>query len=217
MTEQHIHTHSPFHTVEDFISPANCEKIIAELGIKVPSNDEDGKPLKHERILNDPDMVALIKNALHEQASDIQTRYKGLVKHMETPHFQQYFENPKRPCEPHGCESSKYVRKKWVKTKDIDLVAYVWLKDYGGGVPLDPRHEVYGGKLEFPAYNFSLIPQRGTMVMFPAGPHFITAISPILVGSLEQIKFSLKITEPTGSHWLYQPSNFPGTYTDWFE
>lgn len=211
------YTHSPFHVVEDFISPANCEKLIAELGIKTPSIDENGEPLKHERIINDPDIVALFQNAIFEQTNDIQERYKGLVKHIETPHFQQYFENPKKPSEMHGCENSKYVRKKWVKTKDTDLVAYVWLKDYGSGVPLDPRHEVYGGKLEFPAYNFSLVPQRGTMIIFPGGPHFITAISPILVGSLEQIKFSIKLTETDGSYWFYNPSFFGGDYTDWFQ
>jgi hypothetical protein len=210
-------THSPFHIVEEFISPANCERIIAELGIQVPSTDEEGRPLKNERIITDPALLQLIQGAVYEQTEAIQERYNGLAVSMETPHFQQYFEDPKRPCELHGCESSKYVRKKWVKVKDIDLVAYIWLKDYGSGVPLDPRHEVYGGKLEFPAYNFSLVPQRGTMIMFPAGPHFITAISPILVGSLEQVKFSLKITEHNGAHWLYQPSSFPGTYSDWFQ
>jgi hypothetical protein len=130
--------------------------------------------------------------------------------------FSQYFENPKDPCELHGCENAKFLRKKWVKTKDVDLVGYLWLKDYGGGVPLDPRIEVYGGKLEFPAYNFSLVPQRGTLILFPAGPHFITAISPILVGSLEQVKITVKLKTDDGGLWLYDPKNFPGTYQEWF-
>jgi len=211
------HTHSPFHIVEDFISPANCEKIVAEYGIKVPSLTEDGRPLKNERIIADVELIALLQQNILEHSADIQSRYHALIKGMDKPHFQQYFEDPKHPCELHGCENAKYVRKKWVKVKDVDVVAYVWLKDFGGGVPLDPRHEVYGGKLEFPAYNFSLVPQRGTMVMFPAGPHFISAISPVLVGSLEQIKFSLKLTNSDESMWLYQPERFPGDYTTWFE
>jgi hypothetical protein len=214
MTEK---IHSPFHVVENFISPANCEKLIAELGITAPSISEDGHPIKNERFITAPEQLNLLQDALLEHTADIQTRYHGLIKAMDKPHFQQYFEDPKKPCEPHGCESSKYVRKKWVKVRDIDLVAYLWLKDFGAGIPLDPRFEVYGGKLEFPAYNFSLVPQRGTMVMFPAGPHFITAISPVLVGSLEQIKFSLKLTDAQNGMWLYQPSNFPGEYTDWFQ
>lgn len=214
MTEK---THSPFHVIEDFISPAKCELIITELGITEPSIAEDGQPIKHERFIKDSELHRLIYEAVLENGHAIQDRYHGTIKGMETPVFRQYFENPKTPCEPHGCESSKFMRKKWVKTKDVDLVGYIWLKDYGNGVPLDPRVEVYGGKLEFPAYNFSLVPQRGTMVMFPAGPHFITAVSPVLVGSLEMIKFSLKIVTKEDGLWLYQPSEFPGTYQEWFE
>jgi hypothetical protein len=135
---------------------------------------------------------------------------------MEPPTFSQYFEDPKNPCETHGCENAKFLRKKWVKVKDVDLVGYIWLKDYNGGIPLDPRFEVYGGKLEFPAYDFSLVPQRGTLVLFPAGPHFISAVSPILVGSLEQIKITVKLKANDGNMWIYQPQNFGGTYLDWF-
>jgi len=208
--------HSPFHVVENFISPAKCEKIIAEYGISEPSVDENGHPFKNERLIKDSGWSQLIQEAILEVGQDIQDRYNGTIKGMEVPRFQQYFEDPKKPCEPHGCENSEYVRKKWVKRKDIDLVGYVWLKDYGSGVPLDPRFEVYGGKLEFPAYNFSLVPQRGTMVMFPGGPHFITAVSPVLVGSLEVIKFGIKLTLGEDGIWLYQPENFPGTYQEWF-
>lgn len=210
-------THSPFHVVENFISPANCERLIAEYGISVPSINEAGQPIKNERLLKDQNVLSMIQGAILEQGQAIQDRYNGTIKGMETPHFQQYFENPKAPCEKHGCDNSIYSRKKWVKCKDVDLVGYVWLKDYGSGVPLDPRIEVYGGKLEFPSYNFSLVPQRGTMVMFPGGPHFITAVSPVLVGSLEMVKFSIKLTMDDNGIWLYQPDNFPGTYQEWFE
>lgn len=209
--------HSPFHVVEDFISPATCEKIIAEFGIREPSLDENGNPLKNERLIKDHPITKLIQEAILDAGQDIQDRYNATIKGMEVPRFQQYFENAKKPCEQHGCENSEYVRKKWVKRKDVDVVGYIWLKDYGSGVPLDPRFEVYGGKLEFPAYNFSLVPQRGTMVMFPAGPHFITAVSPVLVGSLEMVKFAIKLTLGDDGIWLYQPENFPGTYQEWFE
>lgn len=209
--------HSPFHVVENFISPANCEKIIAEFGIGEPSLDENGYPLKNERLIKDAGFSRLIQEAILDAGQDIQDRYNATIKGMEVPRFQQYFENAKKPCEPHGCENSEYLRKKWVKRKDVDLVGYIWLKDYGSGVPLDPRFEVYGGKLEFPAYNFSLVPQRGTMVMFPAGPHFITAVSPVLVGSLEMVKFGIKLAIGEDGIWLYQPEDFPGTYQEWFE
>lgn len=216
MSEQ---INSPFFVIEEFFSPSLCEQVIQELGISEPSHDIDGKPIKHERIIT-PEQHQQFLDAVQHQlllhGADIQTRYRGIIKGMDKPVFQQYFENPKNPCELHGCENSKYVRKKWLKVKDVDLVCYVWLKDFGAGVPLDPRFETYGGKLEFPGYNFSLVPQRGTCVIFPAGPHFITAISPVLVGSLEQVKFSLKLTDASGGLWLYDPKNFQGDYTVWF-
>lgn len=210
------HIHSPFLTVEHFISPSVCEQLIGELGISEPSRDEKGNPLKHERILKDPEHAAFFKGLVQAQVGAIEERYNASVTGMEPPVFRQYFEDPAHPCEPHGCENSKFLRKKWVKTKDVDLVGFISLKDYGGGVPLDPRMEVYGGKLEFPAYNFSIVPQRGTLVLYPAGPHFITAISPILVGTMEQIKITVKLKRDSDEMWIYQPSNFPGTYAEWF-
>lgn len=207
---------SPFLTVEHFISPATCERLVSDLGIRQPTTDEVGRVLKNERILRDGEYMQLFKGLVQDQVRTIEERYNGSVVGMEPPVFSQYFEDPKNPCELHGCESSKYLRKKWVKTKDVDLVGYIWLKDYNNGIPLDPRFETYGGKLEFPAYDFSLVPQRGTLVLYPAGPHFITAISPILVGTLEQIKITVKLKNADGGHWIYQPQNFPGSYQEWF-
>ncbi len=206
---------SPFFVIEDAVSPAKCELIIDKLGIQHPSFDENENPLKHERIVTDYELLSYVKDAVLQHRSAIEERYDARLGEIQAPIFQQYFENPKKPCETHGCDNAKYMRRKWVKIKDTDLVAYLWLKDYNSGVPLDPRFEVYGGKLEFPAYDFSLVPTRGTMVIFPGGPHFITAISPVLVGSLEQVKLSLKLDVPSGG-WTYQPDKFPGTYQQWF-
>lgn len=205
-------THSPFHVVENFLSPGQCELIRDEYGVD-PCPEAQTTSLKG----NTP-LVELIRGCVMDQVEAIQARYNVRVVSMETPSVYQYFEDASKPAEAPRCENSRYLRKKWVRTKDVDLVGYIWLKDYCNKVPLDPRHEVYGGKLEFPAYNFSLVPQQGTMVMFPAGPHFITAVSPIMVGSLEQIRFSMKVTvvENDGL-WLYQPKDFPGDFTNWFE
>jgi hypothetical protein len=205
-------THSPFHVVEEFLSPLHCEQILASMALRSPDLSMDGDPLKHERIVP-PEIAASIMNKLQGIGADIEQRYdakitdRGLV-------FQQYWENPKMPAEALGCENSQFLRKKWVKTKDVDLVGFIWLKDYHDSVPLDPRCEVFGGKLEFPAYNFSLIPACGTLVLYPASPHFVTAISHVLLGSLEQIKVSLTLRQ-NGEHWEYKAVKFPGSYQQW--
>lgn len=209
-------TRSPFFVIDDAISPAKCDIIKDQLGIKVPSLDERGFPLKYERLVKDPELVSYLTAPLTDVVGALEERFGGRIEDLETPLFQQYFECPSRPAEVHGCENSRYLRKKWTRVKNVDLVGYLWLKDYNTGVPLDPRYEVYGGKLEFPAYNCSLLPARGTMVLFPAGPHFITATSPILVGSLEVIKVTIKVHTPDGSDWVYDPHQFPGTFTEWF-
>jgi hypothetical protein len=205
---------SPFFVVEEALSPAKCEKLVAELGIRFPNLDEHDKPIKNERIMTEH--ASVVRDVLQPHLGDIEERYDATVKGMETPLFQQFFENPKDPPVGHGCESAKFLRKKWVKVKDIDLVGFIWLKDFNSGVPLDPRFEVYGGKLEFPAYDFSLVPQRGTLVLYPAGPHFITCISPVLIGSLEQVKVTMKLRTTDDGIYLYQPQRFPGTYGEWF-
>lgn len=204
---------SPFLIQQDFLSPLICESIINDIEIQQPDVDRNGDPIKTERHCLQWEQEIIER--FHEVIPDIEARYDATYRRLEKPLFQFYPENAKAPAEKPGCESSQYVRKKWVKTKDVDLVGYVWLKDFNSDVPLDPRHEVLGGKLEFPAYNFSLVPQRGTLVVMPAGPHFINTISPILLGSLYQIKLNINIKTKDGGMWFYQPSNFPGRWSDW--
>jgi hypothetical protein len=204
---------SPFIIRPDFLSPLQCEKILSELGNYAPNYDQEGEPQKVER--HNVEWEQDIIDRFQDLKPEIETRYDCEYRGLEKPLFQSFPENAKIPAEGPGCANSKYVRKRWVKTRDVDLVAYVWLKDFNSNVPLDPRHEVFGGKLEFPAYNFSLVPQRGTLVMFPAGPHFITVISPILLGSLQQIKLTVSMRAKDGGIWFYQPANFPGKWQDW--
>jgi len=208
--------HSPFYIIEELISPAACERLITKYGLSQPSLDENDKPIKYERLLDESDALQ-IGRAMEDHRELIEKHYAGLIGKVPPPTFQQYFEDPTKPCEQHGCENAIFLRKKWVKRKEIDLVGFLWLKSFNSSVPIDPRFEVYGAKIEFPAYDFSLMPSRGTLVLFPAGPHFITATSHCMYGSMEQIKIGLPLTAPDGAPWLYQPAMFGGTWQDWFK
>jgi hypothetical protein len=208
-------SHSPFLIVQDFLSPLLCEKILKDITVKTPDLDINGDPKKseHYNLFWEQEIIERFREVVPELEAQFKAKYRGLEK----PIFQYYPENTKAPAEQPGCENSKYLRKKWVMIKDVDLVGFIWLKDYNENVPLDDSFEVYGGKLEFPVHNFGFQPQRGTLVVFPAGPHFISLISHVLVGDLYQIKLNVGLTEEDGSRWFYQPTNFPGTYQTWLE
>lgn len=180
------------------------------LSLLKPDRDERGWPMKHERHIP-AELAGPMLGKLDAEQPLIEQRYGTTV--VGEPHllFQQYWDNDRAPAEGMGAEGWKYMRKKWTKVKSVDLVGFIWLKDYHDSVPLDPQFEVYGGKLEFPAFNFSLVPTRGTLVLFPATPHFVTATSHVLLGTLEQVKVTMQF-EPG---WQYDPAKFPGTYTDW--
>lgn len=205
--------HSPFIVIQDFLSPLTCENIIDDIEVLSPDTTLDGVPVKTEKynILWEQEIATRFRDIIPSIESQYDCEYRGLEK----PVFQYFPENAKVPAENPGCENAKYVRKKWVVTSDVDLVGFIWLKDFNDTVPLDARYEVFGGKLEFPAFNFSLVPQRGTLVLFPAGPHFISVISPLLLGDLYQIKLRVSIKKTDGNQWFYQPSEFPGTWQEW--
>lgn len=203
---------SPFFIVEECLSPSHCEGLIDDLGLLYPSRDEKGHPLKHERIMKSH--AELFTSILDPHLPLIQERYQARVAGIEIPRFQQFHEDPSIPAEPRQVEAFRYTRKKWMRVRDINLVGFLWLKDFNKGVPLDPRFEVYGGKLELPTFDFSLLPRRGTLVLMPADPHFVTSISPVLVGSLELIKLCFQLETDSGP-WVYERAEFPGTWKQW--
>lgn len=204
---------SPFIIKQNFLSPFLCERIIEDIEVKSPNLDVNGDPIKLERHFLKWEQD--ISERFHELIPDIEQRYDSNYVGLDQPVFQYYPENAKALAENPGCENAKYIRKKWIQYKDVDLVGFIWLKDYNDNIPLDKRHEIMGGKIEFPVHNFSLVPQRGTLVLFPAGPHFITVISPMLVGDLYQIKLNVSMKNKKDGQWLYQPEHHPGTWQDW--
>src|SRR6476646_7252950 len=110
---------SPFLIQQDFLSPMICERILEEIEITQPDTDANGDAIKTERncLALEQDIIERFRDIIPE----IEDRYQAVYRRLERPIFQYYPENAKAPAEPPGCESAKYVRKKWVKVKDVDL------------------------------------------------------------------------------------------------
>lgn len=203
---------SPFLVVQEFISPLECEELISTADTTTPDEDKEGKPIYRasqssavedillERIINDEETIKVI-----EEYYDIQ--YKGL----ERPDIEWF------PTDCVGnklhCENSKYMRKKWLRVHPRDLTGVLFLTDYNDTTPFDDDFEVYGGKLEFPQHRFGFNSQRGTLIIYPSGPHFINHTAKILAGELFQVRFHIVAEEPLE----YDPEKFPGDFTSWFE
>jgi hypothetical protein len=100
-----------------------------------------------------------------------------------------------------------------VRVRDRDLTAVIFLTDHQDKPPFDPEFEVSGGKLEFPQHGFGFNPERGTMVVFPADPHFLHRTAPVKAGELFQIRLHIATKEP----FLYQPDDFPGDFRSWLK
>ncbi len=201
---------SPFLIYQEFLSPKACDQVLDLIKVSAPNLDKEGNPAKMERFHNDAE--DLIYQRFQPLIPEIEAHYGLKYKGTERLLFQYFPEGMPGIAETPHCESSAFVRKKWVKVRDRDLTGILWLKDHQHEPPLDLDTEVYGGKLEFPAYNFSLQPQRGTLILYPAGPHFITATSQVLVGHHYVVRFHIA----ADGIWLYQPSEFGGTWKEWF-
>jgi hypothetical protein len=198
---------SPFIIHQQFISPKLCENIVSDLDFYQPdvdSNDNPIKMIRHhlgiEEILYDN-----IQQIIPEAFDHYNSKYKG-TEHIE---FEYMAEGTLSvPC----CDNSQYIASKWVRTKNRDFTGILFLSEYSDDAPFDSEYEVYGGKLEFPQHGFGFNPERGTLIIFPSGPHFLYANTPIITGDLLQVKFHFAATSP----YLHQPNDFPGDYRSWF-
>ena len=198
---------SPFYVIENFLSPKVCEQLVDSLDLYTPDIDPEGNPIKMYRYKEDAEMT--IFSRLQPIIPTLMTYYNAEYKGTETIQF-EYFAAGIEP-EPH-CENSNYIRRKWTRTKDRDFTGVLFLYDYNDNPPFDTDYECYGGKLEFPQHGFGFNPQRGTLVVYPSGPHFINATAMITAGELIQARIHMATKLP----YLYYPAEFPGDYTTWF-
>ena len=207
-------TKSPFLTFQYLLDSDYCDKIAKAVRVQ-PIFNEDGLPQSNERYVNsvEDEIFSKIQPLVPQIESHYGIKYRG-TEHLL---FQQ-FPATGKPAETPHCENAVFKRKKWIKVKDRDLTAIIWLKDYQESPPFDQTTQVLGGKLEFPVYNFGLQPQKGTMVVYPSNERFISLTTAILVGELQCIR--VHIAGGTGDDglgvWMYQPDKFPGDFRTWF-
>jgi hypothetical protein len=199
---------SPFLAVENFLSGKQCEDIVDNLGFYVPDYDTAGKPIKMSRHHERSESVIYSK---FKQYLPRITEHYG-IEHRGTEHISFEFLAQETFIEP-MCDNSKYINKKWTRVYDRDISCVLFLCDYQDSPPFDSDFEVYGGKLEFIQHGFGFNPQRGTLIVYPSGPHFINATSTILAGDAYQAKFHIAATKP----FVYKPADYPGNYLSWFQ
>lgn len=192
---------SPFFVVEDFLSPLQCDRLISLNKVV-----NGGTCIRH---LNEG-QFSVVSNSLTDYSEQICERYGAELSTDIKLLFQQFEENASRPALSPQVEGWESLRRKWTKTKNIDLVGFIPLKSYCDSLPIDLNFEVYGGKLEMLNFNFSILPERGSLILMPAAPNFIHAISPINFGSFEMVKINCTFTTP----WSFDLSKFSTSIQD---
>lgn len=198
---------SPFLIYQRFLSPLLCEEVIDQLGVTIPDIDPEGNPVPSVRHNNVAEKM--IFERLESIYATVEQYYNIEYRGTEKMFFEWY---PQGSVGKPICDGSDYLQKKWVRTRDRDVTAVLFLTDHRETVPFDPDYEVRGGKLEFPQHGFGFNPERGTLIFYPSTPQFVNAVAPVEAGDLFQVKIHLAAKSP----FLYQPTDFPGNYTVWF-
>lgn len=199
---------SPFYIVDDFLSPLACEEILLQLDFIVPDMNQDDEEVFTSKTHEGAEQIVFER--LLQIIPDIEEHYGLTYRGTERVNFEWFPEGSEG--EAHA-ENSNFLRGKWLRTKQRDLTAVLFLSDYHNDANFDEDYEVYGGKLEFPQHKFGFNPKRGTLVVYPSAPHFINATSKVIVGDLFQARLHIATEEM----FIYQPSDYPGNYTMWFE
>jgi len=198
---------SPFIVHQEFLSPLLCEEVINLMDVTVPDHNKYGDPIPSTR--HNDKAEQFIFERLQQTFRNIERHYSVEYRGTEKMLFEWY---PQGSTGKLACDSSEYMNNKWVRTRDRDITAILFLSDYSESPSFDDYYEVYGGKLEFPNHNFGFNPERGTMVLFPSTPHFLNVNAPVQVGELFQVRIHMATKTP----FLYQPGDFPGNFLSWF-
>lgn len=201
----------PFFLVRNFISPLMCENIITDLGIHrtPPMMSQAGNPKEMLFVnkLNERRLADVFDRYIEELENHFGADYLGT----HSIHFEWYPTGSKVK----NAKSDGYVLDRdnqWVRNKEIDLVGILWLNDYNpNGDTFDESYEAYGGKLEFPNFNISFNPERGSLVVFPTAPNFVYTISDVYGGDMTVAKFTIRTEKP----YAYDANKFNHDPTEW--
>lgn len=205
-------TKSPFYIIQEFVSPLLCEQMVDSLDFIEPDTNSKDEPTL--TIKRDDSFERVIYQYVQQRLPEIEAHYDVQYRGMKPVEFRWYPMNYAGD-EKITCENSTYVdkRKVWVKNKDRDLTAILFLSNFNAEVPFDSSYEVYGGKYEFPQHNFGFNAERGTLIVYPSGPHFLNSVTDVKYGDLFLAKFHIATAAP----FVYNPKDFPGDMRSWFE
>jgi hypothetical protein len=200
---------SPFYVIQGLVPEARCYELANTLRVE-PTVDQDGiaTPMGRHHTVIGNELFGLLTPHIPEITAHYGIKYRGTEEFI----FQQFPATNGQPAEQPHCENAVYKRKRWIRINDRDLTGIIWLKDYADAPPFNIDKHVYGGKLEFPVYNFGFQPQVGTCVIFPSSERFISLTSSIQVGELQLAKFHIA----GEGVWLYDPADYPGDFRTWF-
>lgn len=199
----------PFLVIRNFVSPLVCERVINDLGIlKIPPMiGQNGKPKRmlFMNRLNQMRLSALLDPYVNNIEEHFECEYFGT----HNIQFEWYPEN----SVPEPAKSDGYAKLngEWIKSREIDLTGILWLTENNEDDLFDPEFECYGGKLEFPTFDTSFRPERGTLVIFPTAPNFLHTVAAVKAGTLCQARFVIRTSEP----YKYDPNKFNHNPNAW--
>jgi hypothetical protein len=136
------------------------------LDLIYPQFDEDGD-VKPFVTINNLLEMRLADQIL--QMCDIIDEYYGVtVESVSKPRFTWYPEGYSDSIVK--CDNSQYKSGSWGRNNQYDFSALIFLSDYNKNPEFDGMYEVYGGKLQFPNFDFSFnkfIIKRNTPCQMP--------------------------------------------------
>ena len=188
---------SPFLINQDYLPIKLCESLIDIAFVK-----DDSFFSEH---LADERLHAYIQQLNIQIETHFNTKIKSTISSYDT-----YDTNV---SETHRADNSVFKNGTWYRNKDIDFTTIIFMKDGNTKPPIDTNTEVFGGKLEFPTFNFSFNPEVGTSITFPAYPNFLNLFTPPKIGT----NHILRLSHESDIMFEYDHSKFPGTMNDWFK